>query len=87
MRDIVPDAIKDSHRKVGFNAPIEDLVDITKSDFSSFLLDDSPIYEIVRRDKIEALLKSDCLPNSDSKYLFSFANAKIFVTQNEERRC
>jgi len=87
MRDIVPDAILDSRRKVGFNAPIEDLVDITNSDFSSYLLDDSPIYEIVRREKIEELLKSDRLPNSDSKYLFSFANAKIFLAQNEERQC
>ena len=41
--------------------------------------DDSPVFDHIRRDKIEALLSKQDLPNSKSKFLFNFVNSKIFI--------
>jgi asparagine synthase (glutamine-hydrolysing) len=81
MRGIVPDAILDNRRKVGFNAPIMDLLDPEDRRTREFLLDDSPVFDLVRKDKIEALLKSDDLANSASKFLFYFVNMKMFMDE------
>ena len=45
------------------------------------LLSDSPIFDIVRRDAIEPLLERTELPNSQSKFLFNFVNARIFLEE------
>ena len=79
MRGIVPDAVLNNRRKVGFNAPVLDLIDVHDPQTRAVLLDDGPVYDIVRKDKIEALLKEDQLPNSVSKFLFSFINMKLFM--------
>ena len=81
VRGIAPDAVIDNPRKVGFNAPILDLLDVADPAVRAYLLDDSPIYEILRRDRIEALIDRASLPNSESKFLFYFLNAKIFLEE------
>jgi len=75
----VPDAILDNKRKVGFNAPILELVDVHDKNTRSFLLDNSPIFDFIKRDKIEALLNQSELTNSFSKFLFYFINSKILL--------
>jgi asparagine synthase (glutamine-hydrolysing) len=47
----------------------------------SALLDESPIFDYVRRDRIEALIERSSLPNSESKFLFYFINAKLFLEE------
>ena len=79
MRTIVPDFILDERRKVGFNAPINDLLNIDDPKIREYLLDDSPIYDLIEKDKIEQLLKNKEMPNSISKFLFNFLNTKIFM--------
>jgi asparagine synthase (glutamine-hydrolysing) len=79
MRGIVPDAILDSRRKVGFNAPILDLIDVKDKSVRDYILDDSSIYTLIRRDKIEEVMSKAELPNSVSKFLFYFLNIKIFL--------
>jgi asparagine synthase (glutamine-hydrolysing) len=79
MRGIVPDVILDNRRKVGFNAPILDLLDLEDRRTREFLLDDGPIFDLVRKEKIEALMASTELANSASKFLFYFVNAKMFL--------
>ena len=79
MRGIVPDAVLENRRKSGFNAPILDLVNINDPLVKDWLLDDGPIYDLVRKDKIESLIRHDELPNSVSKFLFYFLNAKMFL--------
>lgn len=79
VQGIVPDCIVQQRRKVGFNASILSLLD-TKCDKNlEFLLEDSPIYELVDRQKISNLLTREQFPNSESKFLFSFINAKLFL--------
>ncbi len=79
MRGLVPDAILDNRRKVGFNAPLLELLDVHDTAVKACLLDHGPIYDIVNKMAIEALLKQPVLPNSLSKFLFYFINMKLFL--------
>jgi asparagine synthase (glutamine-hydrolysing) len=81
MRGIVPDPILDNRRKVGFNAPIFDYLCVNDSQVRAELLRDSPVWEVVRKAKVEALLAKPELPNSESKFLFSFLNTKLFLEE------
>ena len=81
VRGIAPDAVIDNPRKVGFNAPILDLLDVSDPQVRAALLDDSPIFDHVRRDRIERLIARSYLPNSESKFLFYFLNAKLFLEE------
>ena len=79
---IVPDAVLKSHRKVGFNAPIHGLLDITDRSVKKEILADSPVFDYVKRERIEELLKKPELPNSESKFLFYFLNMKFFLEES-----
>jgi asparagine synthase (glutamine-hydrolysing) len=81
MRGIVPQRILDNRRKVGFNAPIFSFLDVHDPEVRAYLLDWSPIFEHVRRDKIETLISKPDLPNSESKFLFYFLNSKMFLEE------
>ena len=81
VRGIAPDSIIDNRRKVGFNAPIMDYLDVKDPDVRSYLLDEGPVYEYVRKDRIEQLIGQRDLPNSQSKFLFYFLNCKMFLEE------
>lgn len=81
MRGIVPQPVLDNRRKVGFNAPIFSFLDVHDPQVRSYLLDQSPVFEHVRRDKIEELIAKADLPNSESKFLFYFLNSKMFLEE------
>ncbi len=81
MRGIAPDHVLDEARKVGFNAPIEALLDLDDSTVRAELLADSPIFDVVRRERIEELLDERGFANSRSKFLFSFVSSKLFLEE------
>jgi asparagine synthase (glutamine-hydrolysing) len=81
VKGIAPETVIDNPRKVGFNAPILDLLDVGDPNVRAGLLDDSPIFDFVRKDRIENLLSRSEMPNSESKFLFYFLNAKMFVEE------
>jgi len=81
VRGLAPDAVLDNPRKVGFNAPLEDLVNLGNPSVRGQMLEDSPIFEIVRRDAISAILGKRNLLNSESKFLFSFLGCKLFLEE------
>ena len=81
VRGIAPAHVLDSRRKVGFNAPIESLLDGSDPSVREVLLGDSPVYELVRRDAVEQLLDERELPNSRSKFLFNVLSAKFFLEE------
>jgi asparagine synthase (glutamine-hydrolysing) len=81
MRGIVPAAILDSRRKVGFNAPIFSFLNVGAPEVKAALLEPSPIFDLVRRDRIERLIEKPDLPNSESKFLFYFINSKMFLEE------
>jgi asparagine synthase (glutamine-hydrolysing) len=79
LAGILVDEVRLDRKKIGFNASLESLIDIQSGETSSELLSPSAIYNIVNRDEIVKLLKVKNLPNSYSKFLFNFINAKIFI--------
>jgi asparagine synthase (glutamine-hydrolysing) len=83
MRGIAPDRVIDNRRKVGFNAPVHAFLDTKDPEVRAELLADSPVFEHVRKDRIEELLDRNWLPNSESKFLFYFLNAKLFLEEFE----
>jgi len=82
MRGIAPDPILDNRRKVGFNAPIFDFLNPADPATRDALLAPSPIWELVRKDKISDLIDKAFLPNSQSKFLFYFLCSKLFLEEN-----
>ena len=80
-RGIAPACVLDNPRKVGFNAPIFSFLDVGDSAVRAQLLDDSPIFAHVRKDRIETLIDRAFLPNSQSKFLFYFLTSKLFVEE------
>jgi asparagine synthase (glutamine-hydrolysing) len=81
VRGIAPDGIVDNRRKVGFNVPILDFLEVRDPQVREYLLDESPVFDYVERRKIEALIGKSSLPNSESKFLFYFLNCKMFLEE------
>ena len=81
MKGIVPEKILQNRRKVGFNAPVHEFLDVKNKEVRESLLDDSPIFEHVKKGMMEKLIDKDYLENSESKFLFYFLNAKYFVEE------
>jgi len=81
MRGIVPDKIVNNRTKVGFNAPIFDLLDVKDPVVRDTVLAKSPIYNYIRRDKIDELMKKPFLENHESLFMFYFLCAKFFLEE------
>lgn len=81
MAGIVPDAIRLNRRKVGFNVPIFAYMDIQDPDVQGWLLGDSPVYDHVKRDCMRALLTRGTVSETESKFLFAFVSAKMFIEE------
>ena len=84
-KNLLPKSILQSKKKIGFNASINSLMDLTKKKNIDWLLSDSDIFEIVRKDKMENILKSDFSKNDYSKFLFAFISSKIFIDQQKKK--
>lgn len=82
VKGILNDQVRLDRRKKGFNASINSIVDFDDPETRAFLLDDSPIFELVDRDKIAGAMKMNPVPNSYSKFLFNFINTKLFMEMN-----
>ena len=82
VRGIAPDEIVDNRRKVGFNAPVFSFLDVQNLEVRASLLADSPVFDHVRRECIEGMLAKRNLPNSESKFLFSFVATKMFLEEH-----
>ena len=77
MKNFVDDRILYNTRKVGFNASINENLHLKKN--KDYILSGDKIFELVKKEKIEKLIKKKELSNSESKFLFNFINSKIFL--------
>ena len=84
-RGIVPDIILDNPKKVGFNGPIEHLLDISDKNVRDRILDDGPIFDLINRKKLLNLFSKSNLSNSESKFIFNFLNIKILLEHSENK--
>tara|TARA_B100000315_G_C14352166_1_gene484516 strand:- start:70 stop:678 length:609 start_codon:yes stop_codon:yes gene_type:complete len=83
MKGILNDTVRLERRKKGFNASINTVFDFSDNETRDYLLDpESPIFELINRDKLSRLLDLDPAPNHYGKFLFNFINSKIFLETN-----
>jgi asparagine synthase (glutamine-hydrolysing) len=83
LRGLLPDQLLDNRRKMGFNAPLFDLLDRSDPAVRAYLLDRSPIHEYVRRDVLETLLAERDPDHHTNLFLFYTLSARLFLEQNE----
>jgi asparagine synthase (glutamine-hydrolysing) len=81
VRGIAPDCVLDQRKKVGFNAPVLSFLDTSDPAVYDEMMKDGPVFDLVCREKIGELLAKRDLPNSESKFLFYFVNAKVFLEE------
>ena len=82
MSGILNDKVRLDFQKKGFNANIQDLVNLKDASFKSFLLDKkSPISEYVDLEFFENIISNKLVDNSLNKFIFSFINCKIFLDE------
>ena len=72
VKNILNDKVRLDRRKKGFNASIHSLINFDDKTSHDYFLSDSPIFEIVKRNEIELILKKKSLKNSYNKFLFNF---------------
>lgn len=83
VKGILNDKVRLDRQKKGFNASIHSLIDLGDPQAREFLLADGPIFELLDRQKIANFLNHDgSMPNSFSKFLFSFLSAKLFLEEH-----
>ncbi|MCH7935491.1 MAG: asparagine synthase (glutamine-hydrolyzing) [Proteobacteria bacterium] len=83
---LVPDSVRLDKRKRGFNASVDSLIDRQDPETRDILLADSPIFDLVSRQRMAAFLDEDMTSNSFSKFLFSFVSAKTFLEHHRDWR-
>ena len=81
VSDIAPKEVIYNPRKVGFNIPILDYFDVQFPENRSFLMSESPIYDIIDRSSVERVAMKGRLENSFSKFLFSFLSTMLFLEE------
>ena len=79
LKGIVNDKILDQKKKIGFNASISELVNFKNKKDKEIFLDNSSIFKIIKKKSVEKLISKGTFTNSESKFLFNFINAKIFL--------
>lgn len=80
VQGLLCDAVRLDRRKKGFNTSVRSLIDFDDPLARAYLFDPSAaVFDLVRRERVEALARLVPLPNHLSKFLFSFVNARIFL--------
>lgn len=89
LAGILNDQVRLDRRKKGFNASINSLLNLCDTTTLDYMLADGPIFDIVDRERFRRLLMDHVctegagpLPNSMSKFVFSFISAKMFMDQH-----
>jgi asparagine synthase (glutamine-hydrolysing) len=79
LRGLLPDALLDNRRKMGFNAPLFDLLNLKDPQVRAYLLDRSPIHRLVSREAVERLLTGPDPDHHTNLFLFYVLSARLFL--------
>jgi asparagine synthase (glutamine-hydrolysing) len=83
MKDILIDEVRLDYHKKGFNCSIDSLLDFSNPQIFDYFMEDSEIFEYVKRDQIEQLIINTKKNNRLSKFLFTFLTCKQFLDNYE----
>ena len=79
MKGLVPDFVLQERRKMGFNMSLNKIFDFKKNE--KWVLDDSPVWNYYKKDKVKELVNKTNFDGEDNKFLWSFLNTKIFLEE------
>lgn len=85
LSGLVPDFILWNRAKIGFNGATREFVNPNSPAVIATILDSSAIFEIVRRDSLERLLKQDSHSDDENKLLFSIISAQAFLNAAHQK--
>lgn len=79
MKGILNETVRTSREKKGFNASIHSVINFEDAQQRAAILDNSAIFDWVRKDKVESLMNKGEMSNSYKKFFFNFLNVKIWL--------
>ena len=79
LKGVLNSKVRLNRRKIGFNSNINNIVNLDKKFLKSFLNENYYLKQIINLDNIKYFDFDKELSNSDSKFIFSLINIKIFL--------
>ena len=79
---ILNDKVRLDRKKIGFNVSINNIFNFRDNETYESFLEDSPVFDIYKKEKIKSMLESEEIFENDQKFLFNFMNLKFFLEQN-----
>lgn len=79
LSGLVPDFVLWNRHKIGFNGSTREFLDPRSPAVAATIMNNSPIFDIVRRDAVERLLTQDSHTDDENKLLFSIISAQAFL--------
>lgn len=78
-KGFAPSQVLENPRKVGFNVPLAQVIDLKDSQTCEVIFGDSDLWELVDRDAFRSLVNQGTESNSVSKLAFNVLSAKAFL--------
>ena len=82
LKGILNDKVRLDKKKVGFNASIKNIFNFKTKKTQEFFLDNSSVFDIFKKSKIQVLINKEKINETEQKFLFNFINLKIFLQKN-----
>ena len=79
LKGILNNKVRLDRKKIGFNSNIKNIVNFDSKFLKSFISENSYLKENINLNKIESFDFNKKLSNSDSKFIFSLINLKVFL--------
>lgn len=79
VKEWVPPFILANPRKVGFNFPIDSVVDRHSEETHRQVFRDRPIFSLIRRGGMERLFQKNKISSEEEKFIFRFLNSMYFL--------
>ena len=72
VKNILNDKVRLDRRKKGFNASINSIINLDEKSTHDYFLSDSPIFDIIKKDKIEKLLNENPIKTVIANFFLIF---------------
>ena len=82
VKETLNKKVRLDRRKKGFNASINSIFNLSDKKTTNYLLADSPLFDMIKKEKVEELLKKDFFENSYNKFIFNLLNVKLFLEEH-----
>jgi asparagine synthase (glutamine-hydrolysing) len=85
FKGVLNDKIRNNKKKVGFNSSVDSNFNLQDKTVKDYLFNSSgsKIFDLLKKDKVKKLYDKEKKDNYESKFIFNFINAKIFLDKNK----